>query len=147
MRLCLTVSTGHTLSPDSRMRLIYVHKTIHKRDHTVTLFYVQPKSRIYFFGSSFFSSGLGVGSLNVSGFRSTPAPTCCTTLACDLLELNHARYVPPTQLSLPRSFEMLVSTLKALPQCASSPHRIWFPCILSEGNLFARGVHRNHNLS
>jgi hypothetical protein len=42
----------------------------------MTATYVQLNCRFYFFGSSFFDSGFGVGNLNESGLLSTPDPTC-----------------------------------------------------------------------
>src|SRR4051812_5935206 len=49
----------------------YIHPSLSFRS-----FYTPSPSNSHFFGSSFFSSGLGVGKRNESGVRSSPPPTC-----------------------------------------------------------------------
>ena len=113
----------------------------------MTTIYVQLDCRIYFLGSSFLGSGFGVGNLNVSGFLSTPGPTCYTELVSLNIYFLWTRYIPPTLQCHPRSFERPALILTVLPQCASSPRHIEFPCNLSMGNPFGVDGHQSRSRS
>lgn len=55
--------------------LVYSATRIREYRNCIDTYYEQRNLAVYFLGSSFFSSGLGVGNLKLSGLRSTPVPT------------------------------------------------------------------------
>ena len=147
-RKCVTkVKSFHISEYEIHIKSARSAKRLGRRIHTITAVYVQSNCEIYFFGPSFFSSGFAVGSLNVSGFLSTPGPTCCIRLVPLEKWYIGAICLPPTQQFPPRSFGMLVSTLMVPQQFSFSPHHIEFPCTPSEGSPFVMGVHQNRSPS
>jgi len=113
----------------------------------MTAIYVQLDCQIYFLGSSFLGSGFGVGNLNVSGFLSTPGPTCYTELVSMAIYFLQTRYIPPTLQCHLRSFERPALTLTVLRQCASFPRHIEFRCNLSMGNPSGVDGHQSRSRS
>lgn len=78
-------------------------QTQHRHQYCDSM-YVQVNYGVYFFGSSFFSSGFAVGNLNVSGVLSTPGPTCCMMLARNQEHPAIVESIPPMRHFLPRNF-------------------------------------------
>jgi len=102
--------------------------------------------QIYFFGSSFFSSGFGVGSLYESGVLFVPGPTCYLK-SMKFLYYTMDLILPPMLLCLPRSFWMPESILEVRPRFSSSLRHISTQYSPSTGSPFAMGVHQTHNRS
>jgi hypothetical protein len=103
------------------------------------LLYVQLNFHIYFFGSSFFSSGFGVGSLKVSGFLSVPGPTCCWVLALIIAQYNEILSYLPSRCSSLEIPERL-GQLQGLNHNALLLLIVPNLCITSQREIFAQGM-------